>query len=168
MSLFELCQWLEATSIGVHVREDIWTFPVLIAVHMLGLTLSVGTLLWFDLRLMGFGLSNCSVSRLYRRLMPLMLPSFLIMAVSGSMIFMGFATLAYENVYFKIKLAALVVAGLNAMLFHVFTEKRLGPWDDARVLPFPARVAGFVSILAWLTVILSGRMISYTMYNAGF
>ena len=168
MSLFELCQWLEAASIGVHVREDIWTFPVLIAVHMLGLTLSVGTLLWFDLRLMGFGVSNCSVSRLYRRLMPLMLPSFLIMAVSGSMIFAGFATLAYENVYFKIKLAALVVAGLNAMLFHVFTEKRLGPWDDARVLPFPARVAGFVSILAWLTVILSGRMISYTMYNAGF
>jgi len=168
MSLFELCQWIEATGIGVYVREDLWAFPVLVAIHMLGLTLSVGTLLWFDLRLMGFGVHNCSVSRLYRRLMPLMLPSFLIMAVSGSLIFVGFATLAYDNIYFRIKLIGLIVAALNAMLFHVFTEKGLGPWDDARVLPFPARVAGFVSILAWLTVILSGRMISYTMYNAGF
>lgn len=165
MSLFEFCQWIEGTSIGVHVREDIWTFPVLIAVHMLGLTLSVGTLLWFDLRLMGFGVRNCSVSRLYRRLMPWMLPSFFIMAVSGSLIFIGFATQAYENVYFRVKLLAMIVAAVNAAVFHVVTEKRIVQWDTARVLPFPARVAGFVSILAWLTVILAGRMISYTMYG---
>ena len=165
MSLFEFCQWIEATAIGVHVREDIWTFPVLIAVHMLGLTLSVGTLLWFDLRLMGFGVRNCSVSRLYRRLMPWMLPSFFIMAVSGSLIFIGFATQAYENVYFRVKLLAMIVAAVNAAVFHVVTEKRIVQWDTARVLPFPARVAGFVSILAWLTVILAGRMISYTMYG---
>ena len=81
---------------------------------------------------------------------------------------MGFATLAYENIYFKIKLAGLIVAGVNAMMFHLFTEKRLAHWDQERVLPFSARVAGFVSILAWMTVILAGRMISYTMYNAGF
>jgi hypothetical protein len=166
MSLFELCQWIEATRIGVYVREDLWAFPVLIAVHMLGLTLSVGTLLWFDLRLMGFGVRNCSVSRLYRRLMPLMLPSFLVMTISGVMIFVGFATLAYENTYFRIKLIALIVAGLNAMIFHLVTEKRIAQWDEQRVLPFSARVAGFVSILAWLTVILAGRMISYTMYGA--
>ena len=161
----ELCQQIEATGIGTWVREDLWAFPVLIAIHMLGLTLSVGTLLWFDLRLMGFGVRNCSVSRLYRRLMPVMLPSFFAMAVSGLLIFAGFATLAYGNAYFRIKLAALVVAGLNAMLFHVFTEKSLVQVDEQRVLPVPARVAGAVSILAWLTVILAGRMISYTMYN---
>ena len=167
MSLFELCQRIEATGIGTYVREDLWAFPVLVAIHMLGLTLSVGTLLWFDLRLMGFGVRNCSVSRLYRRLMPLMLPSFFIMAISGSLIFVGFATLAYDNIYFRIKLVGLIVAGLNAMVFHVFTEKRLAHWDDARVLPFAARIAGLVSILAWLAVILAGRMISYTMYNGG-
>jgi len=165
MSLFEFCQWIEETSIGVHVREDIWTFPVLIAVHMLGLTVSVGTLLWFDLRLMGFGVRDCSVSRLYRFLMPWMLPSFFIMAVSGSLLFIGFATQAYENIYFRVKLLAMIVAAVNAVVFHVVTEKRIEPWDTVRVLPFPARLAGFVSILAWLTVILAGRMISYTMYG---
>ena len=165
MSLMEILQWLEETRIGVLVQEDPWLFPSLVSIHILGLTLSVGTLLWFDLRLMGFGVRNCSVSRLYRRLMPWMLPSFLIMAVSGSLIFVGFATLAYGNIYFRIKLVGLIVAGLNAMVFHVFTEKRLAHWDDARVLPFAARIAGLVSILAWLAVILAGRMISYTMYN---
>ena len=165
MSLFELCEWIEATWIATQVREDIWLFPILVSVHILGLTLSVGTLVWFDLRLLGVGIRNCSVSGLYRRLMPFMLPAFFVMVVSGSMLFTGFATLAYDNLFFRIKAAGLVVAGLNALIFHLVTEKRILQWDEARVLPFPARVAGFVSILAWTAVILAGRMISYTMYG---
>ena len=165
MSLFELCEWIEATWIATQVREDIWLFPILVSIHILGLTLSVGTLVWFDLRLLGVGIRNCSVSGLYRRLMPFMLPAFFVMVVSGSMLFTGFATLAYDNLFFRIKAAGLVVAGLNALIFHLVTEKRILQWDEARVLPFPARVAGFVSILAWTAVILAGRMISYTMYG---
>lgn len=166
MSLFELCQRIEETGIAVLVREDIWLFPILVSIHILGLTMSVGTLLWFDLRLLGTGIGNSSVSGLYRRLMPWMLPSFLVMVVSGSLLFAGFATLAYGNLFFRIKLAGLIVGGLNAMIYHLVTERRMAAWDQARVLPFPARVAGFVSIIAWTVVILAGRMISYTMYDA--
>ncbi|MGH9783447.1 MAG: DUF6644 family protein, partial [Terriglobia bacterium] len=104
----EILQWLEETRIGVLVQEDPWLFPILVSIHILGLTLSVGTLVWFDLRLLGFGIRNCSVSRLYRRLMPWMLGSFFVMVASGSMLFIGFATLAYPNIYFRIKVAGLV------------------------------------------------------------
>ena len=165
MTLFELCERIEATWIGTQVREDIWLFPILVSIHILGLTLSVGTLVWFDLRLLGVGIRNCSVAGLYRRLMPFMLPAFFVMVVSGSMLFSGFATLAYGNIFFQIKAAGLVVAGLNALIFHLVTEKRIAQWDEARVLPVSARIAGFVSILAWAVVILAGRMISYTMYG---
>lgn len=165
MSLMEILEWLEQTGIGVYVREDIWSFPVLVSIHILGLTLSVGTLVWFDLRLLGFGIRHCSVSRLYRRLMPWMLPSFLVMVVSGGMLFIGFATLAYENVFFRIKVVALAVAGVNALIYHLVTERRLAEWDEARLLPLSARMAGLVSIISWTVVILAGRMIAYTMYG---
>ena len=165
MSVMEILQWLEETRIGVLVQEDPWLFPILVSIHILGLTLSVGTLVWFDLRLLGFGIRNCSVSRLYRRLMPWMLGSFFVMVVSGSMLFIGFATKAYPNIYFRIKVAGLVVAGVNALIYHLKTERHIADWDEARVLPLRARMAGLVSILSWTVVILAGRMISYTMYD---
>ena len=164
MSLFELCQKMEETGISRLVREDPWMFPILVSIHILGLMLSVGLLLWFDLRLLGFGIRNGSVSRLYRRLMPWMIPGFFVMSVSGAMLFAGFATKAYVNLFFRVKLSALVVAGLNAAFFHLVTERRIAPWDESRLLPTAARVAGLISILAWTMVILAGRMTAYTMY----
>jgi hypothetical protein len=97
--------------------------------------------------------------------MPVMLPAFFVMAASGSMLFAGFATLAYDNLFFRIKVVGLLVAGINAILFHLLTERRLAQWDEAPVLPLAARAAGLVSIIAWTVVILAGRMISYTMYG---
>ncbi len=101
MSILEFVQWLEQTGVGVVVRESLWVFPILVSIHILGLTVSVGTLVWFDLRLLGVGIRHCSVSRLYRRLMPWILASFFVMIVSGGMLFTGFAILAYENVFFS-------------------------------------------------------------------
>ncbi|MGH9786262.1 MAG: hypothetical protein ACRD88_19005, partial [Terriglobia bacterium] len=100
-----------------------------------------------------------------RRLMPWMLGSFLVMVVSGSMLCIGFATKAYPNFYFRIKVAGLVVAGVNALVYHLATEPSIAQWDETRVLPLRARMAGLVSMLSWTVVILCGRMISYTMYD---
>ena len=165
LAILEILNRLEQTDLSILVRESLWVFPVLVSIHILGLTLSVGTLVWFDLRLLGIGIRHCAVSRLYGRLKPWMISSFLVMAVSGAMLFTGFATLAYQNVFFRIKVAALVVAGVNALVFHLVTERRIGEWDEARVLPMPARLAGLISIICWTVVILVGRMTAYTMYG---
>ena len=165
VTILEILNRLEETGIGVLVRESLWVFPVLVSIHILGLTLSVGTLVWFDLRLLGIGIRHCSVSRLYGRLKPWMLASFLVMVASGSMLFIGFATKAYPNIFFRIKVAGLVVAAVNALIYHLTTERSIGEWDEARVLPLRARLAGLISILIWTVIILVGRMTAYTMYG---
>jgi hypothetical protein len=164
MSVFGVCEWLESTSAGVLVRESLYGFPVVVAIHILGLTLSVGTLVWFDLRLLGVSMRRCPVSQVYRRLMPWMLIGFAIMFISGGLLFAGFATKAYENLYFRVKLGAIVFAGVNAAVFHFGAERGIGRWDQAPRPPLPARIAGLISIVAWTTVILAGRMMSYTMF----
>jgi hypothetical protein len=168
MSLLEFLQWLEQTGVGTFVRESTWGFPLLVGTHLLTMTLSVGTLVWFDLRLLGVGIRHCSVSRLYRLLMPWMITGFLVMVVSGGMLLAGFATLAYQNGYFRIKAAALAVAGTNMLVYHLSTEKTIAQWDDVRVPPVAARMAGLISIIAWIVVILAGRMMAYTMYDPVF
>jgi hypothetical protein len=164
MSILSVCEWLESTAVGALVRESLYGFQVVAGVHILGLVFSVGTLVWFDLRLAGVSMTRSRVSALYRRLMPWTLAGFCVMFVSGAMLFSGFATKAYVNDYFRLKVAAILLAGVNALYYHSVTERRIAEWDDAARTPLPARFAGVISIVAWTTVILAGRMMSYTMF----
>src|SRR6187549_3655463 len=106
--MLELCEWLETTSIALFVRESAYGFPIVVAFHIMGLTLSVGMLLWFDLRLLGLAMLGTRVSDLYRRLAPYIVFGFLTMFVTGLLLFTGFAVAAYGNLYFRIKIAAMV------------------------------------------------------------
>ena len=156
--------WLEASPVAVMVRESAYGFPIIVGLHILGITLSVGTLVWFDLRLLGVSMVGYKASMMYRRLMPWMFTGFALMFVTGVMLFTGFATAAYENVYFRIKVAAMVLAAVNAVAYHFYTERRIAEWDAAPATPAGARVAGLVSIGVWTCVIIAGRMMSYTMF----
>jgi len=162
--LLQTLQWIETTPVGLLVRESAWGFPILVALHIMGIMLSVGTLVWFDLRLLGVSMVGYRASMMYRRLMPWMFTGFAMMLVTGLMLFAGYATAAYDNVYFRIKVLAMVLAAVNAFVYHRFTERRIAEWDDSAAPPTRARVAGLVSIGVWATVIIAGRMMSYTMF----
>ena len=164
MNIHRAFEWLEATSVGVMVRESQWGFPILVAIHLMGLMLSVGTLVWFDLRLLGVSMTGLRASLMYRRLAPWMVTGFGLMFISGSMLLAGFATGAYGNVYFRVKMSAMALAAVNALIYHRFTERRIAQWDAAASPPAGARLAGLVSICVWAVVILAGRMMSYTMF----
>lgn len=164
MSMLSICEWLEGTAVGTLIRESTWGFAILVTVHIIALGLSAGVVFWFDLRLLGVTLQRWPVSALYRRLAPWMLCGFLVMFVSGGLLFTGHATKAYVNVFFWIKMSALLVGGMNALVFHFVTGQEIGGWDTGGT-PASARLAGLASILVWVIVILAGRMMSYTMYT---
>ena len=164
MTLLQMCEWLESTRLAELVTQSLYGFQILVAIHLLGLGLSVGMVIWFDLRLLGKVLQTAPVSEVYRRLAPWMLTGFIMMFSSGAVIFIGFATAAYANPYFRVKLAVIALAGVNAALFHFFTQRRLAGWDAWAHPPASARAAGAISIASWIVVVLAGRMMSYTMF----
>ena len=164
MSLLQFAEWLESTSIATWVQESLYGFAIVVAVHILALALSVGTVIWFDLRLLGVSMLGVPVSKLYRQLWPWLVGGFALMLISGAILLAAYATAAYGNVYFRVKLAALLVAGLNAFVYHRLTERQIAQWDEARRPPLPARAAGLISIAVWSVAIVAGRMMSYTMF----
>ena len=164
MSIQQLLEWLEATPVGVMIKESAWGFPITVAIHIMAIMLSVGTLVWFDLRLLGVSMTGYRASLMYRRLMPWMFTGFALMFISGLMLFTAYATAAYSNLYFRIKVSAMVLAAINAFVYHRYTERRIAEWDDSSKPPTGARSAGLVSICVWATVIIAGRMMSYTMF----
>jgi hypothetical protein len=164
-SVLHFSEWLESTAIGVLVRESTYGFPILVAIHVMGLAFSAGLVAWFDLRLLGLSMRAVPVSLLYRRLMPVAFAGFLVMFVSGVLLVVGFASYASRNVYFLVKLGLLLSAGVNAWVYHRVTERTLADWDRSAIPPGPARLAGVISIAVWTAVIMAGRMMAYTMYS---
>ena len=160
----ELLDWLEATQIGILARESDWGFHILVGTHIIGLIFSVGALLWIDLRLLGVAMAYCPVTILNRRLLPVALFGFFIMVASGTALFLGYANEAYDNLFFRLKIAAMLLAGINALLYHRGIEQRIAQWQSASPPPRAARLAGLFSLLLWVAVILCGRAMSYTMF----
>jgi hypothetical protein len=159
--IFAICQWLEATSVGTTIRESLWLFPVIETVHIFGIILLVGATSILDLRLMGLTFRDESVSRLAGRFIPWALAGFLIQVTTGLLLFSSEATKMYGNMGFEIKMLLIVVAGINALVFHSVAYKSVGKWDNDPVGPLSARAAGLISILLWFGIVAAGRWIAY-------
>ena len=100
MTLLDVCMWLENSWVAVLIKESLWGFPIVVTLHLMGIALSVGTLFWFDLRLLGVGFTGTPISRVYRRIMPWAFTGFIVMAISGGLLFTAYASAAYWNKFF--------------------------------------------------------------------
>jgi hypothetical protein len=162
-TLLHWCQWLENTDAATSIRESAYAYGLIEGSHVLGLALSVGTVIWFDLRLMGVALRREPVSLVFAQLRPWILFGFAIMFITGGVLFAARASEAFSSVYFRLKMLLLVLAGVNVVVFHSTIDRRRDQWDAAPHPPLEVRVAGGVSLLLWFAIIAAGRVMAYNL-----
>jgi hypothetical protein len=163
MSLFEVCQWLQHTTIGTSIRESEYMFPVIEGTHLLALSAFVGSALMYDLRLIGVLWRNDPVSKVKAQFMPIIMVGFAIMVITGSLLFWSEPVSAYQSVFFRAKVTLLILAGLNAVIFHLTIDREAAEWGLNPIPPLRARVAGYVSIVLWIAIIAAGRFTAYNL-----
>ena len=161
MTLLEICQAIENSSIGTSMRESNY-YWMLNGSHVLGIAISAGAIFWFDLRAMGLNMRDMRVSEVYRQINAWMTGGFILMFITGALLFWARAAASYSNIYFRIKLIGLLLAGANAMYFNLKTKRGIGGWDTAGRPPLNVRMAGLASIVLWGSVIAAGRLMAYT------
>src|SRR5689334_13999712 len=113
-----IIQWMQNSDFGTGIRESIWAFPIIETTHVLALAISVGLLLWFDLLLLGWGMKHQPISHLHKQIMPYAFIGFVIMFVSGVLLFWSEPEKCYLSGFFRAKVVFLVLAGLNAGIFE--------------------------------------------------
>jgi hypothetical protein len=165
MSLLGFCQWLADTRGSIALHESLFMYPLVESTHVLTLCLFVGMTATMDLRLLGLTLRSVPMSEVRGRLLPWITAGFVVMVVTGVMLFYAIPVRSYQNVFFRFKLIALVFAGLNAWVFHGHVERRVAEWDRDRVPPRAARAAGMASLVLWALIIVAGRMIAYNWFD---
>jgi len=140
-------------------------YPLVESVHVLTLCLFVGLAAVVDLRLLGLMLRRVPVSELAARLLPFIAAGFVVMIATGSLLFYAIPVRSFHNVFFRVKMIMLVMAGLNAWVFHARVYRRVFEWDLAPIAPSAARVGGALSLILWAAIIVSGRMIAYNWFD---
>ena len=161
--LQSFAEWLQNTPIGSFISASTWAFPTIETIHVFALVIVVGTIAIVDLRLLGVASRNRSVSQLSNDVLPVTWGAFCLAALTGGLLFTSKAVEYLANWPFRIKMALLVLAGLNMLIFHFMTYRTVHQWDDAGRAPSAARLAGALSLAFWIFVVVCGRWIGFTV-----
>jgi hypothetical protein len=152
----EVIFWLARTDVATFVRHSAWAWAVLEIVHFLGLSMLLGTVGLFDLRLMGY--AKQIPPKALHRLVPIGIAGFLINMTSGTLFFISSPGLYIGNIAFEIKLVLLVVAAINVAAFYLVMRRPVLALEAGGITPLAARIIGGISLAVWISVLVAGRM----------
>jgi hypothetical protein len=124
-----------------------------------------GLAVMFDLRLLDWTFRRVPVSEFNRRVLPWTIAAFVVMVVSGTLLFYAIPLRSYQNIFFRTKMLLLLLAGLNVWFFHTRVFPRVANWDVEASPPPAAKLAGALSLVLWIAIVVSGRMIAYNWFD---
>jgi len=150
---------LQQTALAVSLQESSWLYPAAEILHILAFVLAVGCLLVLDLRLVGLG-RWAAFDQVAGALLPWAVGAFCLTIPTGILLLLPEVAGIARNPAFLAKMALMLLAGTNAALFHLGPWRQRAHWSRATP-PLAARLSGMVSILLWIGVIVSGRLIAY-------
>jgi len=151
---------IEGLAIAGAMRENLWLYPAVEIVHIVGFVLLVGSVVMFDLRVLGLS-RQVSVKALARHLLPWSVAALLLIVPSGLAMFSAHANDFLGNRAFQVKMALLLAAGINAAIFHTGPFQSVVAWDTGATAPLGARVSVALSMAIWIAIIACGRLLAY-------
>jgi hypothetical protein len=151
--------WLESTPIAMWVGLSLWAYPMLLAIHIVGLAIVVGIFSMRDLRLLGMftGLQPAAFLPLSR----LAWVGFIINAISGILLFTSQAVTFVNNTPFLIKIVAILTGMALAGVIQSRLRSELAGDGSYAEISGSTRSIATASLACWLTAIIAGRLIAY-------
>jgi hypothetical protein len=152
--------WLESTAFSVWMRESpsIFAFPIILAVHTIGLGLLAGITVALDLRMLGFA-ARIPLAE-FRRFWPLLWLGLWLNVISGIALIAAYPTKALTNPVFYLKLG-LVAAALAILRSVRRSGLAAGPAPAIPALR-RAKTLAVASLVCWAGAITAGRFLAYT------
>lgn len=152
--------WIRSTWLSQCVLDNRdWLWPICETIHFVGLSLLIGTVGLFDLRILGVG--RAIPPSTLHALIPWGVLGYGLNLATGTLFFFGFPDQYAYNSAFWFKLAFMAIAGINMVLFYstAFAEVRhLGAGADA---PIQSKIITGISLASWTGVLVCGRLLTF-------
>ncbi len=136
-----------------------WGWPIVESLHFIGLCFLFGCVGVFDLRMLG--LAKGMDFRQLHRLVPFGVAGFLLNVTTGILFLVSAPDQYLYNPAFQTKLALMLLAGLNMLLFYSTTSAAVYHQPRDLAAPARARLIAALSLACWGGVIVCGRLITY-------
>jgi hypothetical protein len=157
LELLPYFEAIEASSLGNAIRQSLWLFPVIEAIHLLGLCVLGGAVLIVDLRLLGVGLRSYSIPDVVKDARPWFVGALIVMLLTGWGLFSSEAIKCYYNTSFWVKITTLPFAIVTTLLIRDRIALR-----SSRDANATTRMIGMTSIVLWFVVAAAGRWIGFS------
>ncbi len=151
---------IEGLPLAMAMRHDLWLYPIVEIVHITGFVTLVGSIIVFDLRLLGLS-KALPVRLLARHVLPWSIGALLLIVPSGLMMFIAHAGDFISNTAFIVKMSLLFCAGINAAVFHAGVFRGAAAWDSGVATPVAAKLHALLSLIIWAGVLACGRLLAY-------
>jgi len=156
-----LLSTLEASALATALSGSVWVYPLVNAGHVLGVALLVGAIVPMDLRLLG-AWPAVPLAPLCRVLAGCAAAGLLLAAVCGALLFVTGASDYLASNLFVAKMTLVALATTNALTLRLSGfHACLRAADAGQALPHRVRAGAAVSLLAWLVVLILGRLVGY-------
>lgn len=138
---------LQEGPLGAFMRGSSFAYPLAEILHILGFVVLVGGMAVVDLRLLGLT-RGVDAGLLHRQVRPWAIGAFLLTVAVGFLLFAADAAHVFGNPAFRAKVILIVLAGLNAFVFHAVPARF-------------QRASAALALLFWCGAIVAGRLIAY-------
>jgi len=159
--------WLQNTDLFAYVRNSGYAYPVLLSLHILCISLFGGMILATDMRILGWGMRNHSISDIVNQLRVPKRVGFVLVATCGILLIVSKAEEYYYNPFVRIKMVLLALVAVHAVVFRSSVYNKAAALDQLKPLPVRAKLAAGLSLLLWLSIACAGRAIGYISGSAG-
>jgi hypothetical protein len=158
--LEQFVTWLADTPGSVALHESQYMYTIIESTHVLAIMLFVGTIAMVDLRLLGVSFPQTPVTQMLSRMLPWTISGFILLVVTGVLLFYAIPIRTFHSLWFRIKLVLLAIGGINIAIFTFKVERDKARWDLGPV-PLKSKIAASISLSVWALVIVCGRLIAY-------
>jgi len=158
---------LSASTPAAMLRDSFWVYPIVNAAHIFGIALVVGGILPLNLRLIGF-IRGYAVKPLAKLCVPIAAVGLGVAVITGLMLFSVKPVDYVRTDIFLAKIGLIIAACINIALVRFNASWREIVQAEDSILntkepDFGLRVAGAVSLIVWIAVLVLGRFTGYFM-----
>lgn len=159
--LLSFAQWIQATSFFTALRGSANIYPIVMALHMVGIAFFGGMILMTDMRLLGIAMRKRSISDVIEQFRIPKRWGLLLTVTCGVLMAGSKAEEYYYNTFFRTKLILLALVIVFELVFYRSVYADPAALDRSPKIPGSAKLAAALSLVLWIAIACCGRGIGY-------
>ena len=160
-ALGSFCDLIAALPISHAIQDIAWIIPMVQAVHIISVSIVVGSVIMIDTKLLGLTGADTTASGQVDRYTPWIWSALAVLFCTGLVLICGEPRRELLNVVFLSKMALIVFIVVATIVFQKVAHRHVLAWGKTPSNPMLARGLAAASLIVWVAIIACGRWIAY-------